>query len=82
MSRAENLRKTAILPNPSSRHKPRGYGTYTMEPDQRQFVLEQSLGIFADMTNAGFTFQEALSAIFMTGMHYAVSALNPKQQEK
>jgi xanthine/uracil/vitamin C permease (AzgA family) len=39
-------------------------------PHELQAEIETAaLGIFTDMSNAGFSFQEALAAVFVSGMH-------------
>lgn len=37
-------------------------------PDQRELLDRQSLEIFAEMTAWGWSFQDALSAVLMTGL--------------
>lgn len=72
-----DIRQFAVLPRlgPGLRTKraPTGYGVHDLPEDQVRVVQEQALGVFADMTNAGFTFQEALAAVMFTGIHYALS---------
>lgn len=51
---------------------------YNMEriectPDQAAAMDRIALGIFTDMVNAGATFQEALSAIYVSGLSHAVA---------
>jgi len=46
-----------------------------MDVDQIEAMDRIALGIFTDMTNAGRTFQETLSAIYLSGMSHAVSVL-------
>jgi len=39
--------------------------------EQREFVEREALEIFTRMTNGGCTFQQALGAIFLSGMNAA-----------
>ena len=41
--------------------------------EQAEVVAKLVLGIFADMANAGATFAESLSAIYMTGVQNALA---------
>lgn len=43
--------------------------------EQREFIENQALGIFADMTNGGCTFQQTLAAIYLSGMNAAMHAM-------
>ena len=40
----------------------------SMDEEQRQFFEQEALSIFADMTNNGFTFQESITSVFISGM--------------
>ena len=52
--------------------KPKGMETARLGSRQaREFVEREALDIFATMTNGGCTFQQALAAIFMSGMNAA-----------
>lgn len=54
---------------------PRKMARASLPADIREMVEEQSLGIFADMTNAGCSFQQALAAIFLSGMNAGKHAM-------
>lgn len=51
-----------------------------LPPEHREFLEEMALGIFTDMVNAGSTFQQALSAIYVSGMQNAIEASSERQQ--
>ena len=46
---------------------------------QREFIEAQALEIFTDMTNGGCTFQQALAAIYLSGMGVGVHSTREKQ---
>lgn len=39
--------------------------------EQREFVESEAIDIFTTMTNGGCTFQQALGAVFLSGMNLA-----------
>jgi len=39
--------------------------------EAREFIEAEAIDIFAAMTNGGCTFQQALAAVFMSGMNAA-----------
>ena len=39
--------------------------------EQREFIEREAIDIFITMTNGGCTFQQALAAIFLSGMNVA-----------
>ena len=43
--------------------------------EQREFIEREAIDIFTVMTNGGCTFQQALAAIFLSGMSAAKEAL-------
>ena len=43
--------------------------------DQREFIEREAIDIFTTMTNGGCTFQQALAAIFLSGMCAAKEAM-------
>jgi len=45
--------------------------TAKLPRDAIQFVETEAIDIFITMTNGGCTFQQALAAIFMSGMNLA-----------
>jgi hypothetical protein len=53
------------------RIKPRNMARATLPSDSRQALEELVFGIFADMSNAGATLHQTLSAIYLTGMEHA-----------
>lgn len=46
---------------------------------QREFIEAQALSIFADMTNGGCTFQQALAAVYLSGMGVGVHSMREKR---
>lgn len=45
--------------------------------EMREFIEAEAIDIFATMTNGGCTFQQALAAIFLSGMNAAQSVGRP-----
>jgi hypothetical protein len=45
---------------------------------QREFIESQALDIFASMTNGGCTFQQALAAVYLSGMSVGAHVLKEK----
>jgi hypothetical protein len=43
--------------------------------EQSELLEREALSIFVDMSNAGWPFQKALAAIYLTGMHVAAETL-------
>lgn len=60
--------------------RPLGMTRSNLPPEHREFLEDLSLGIFTDMVNAGATFQQALSAIYVSGMQNAIAAGSERQQ--
>lgn len=61
-----------------ARGEPRGMEkTRLGSKEQREFVEREALDIFTRMTNGGCTFQQALGAIFLSGMNAAHHAREP-----
>ena len=55
-----------------ARGAPRGMEmTRLGSKEQREFIEREALDIFTRMTNGGCTFQQALGAIFLSGMNAA-----------
>lgn len=54
-----------------ARGSPRGMATAKLPRDAIKFVETEAIDIFITMTNGGCTFQQALAAIFMSGMNLA-----------
>ena len=44
--------------------------------EQREFIEREAIDIFTTMTNGGCTFQQALAAIFLSGMSIAKEVSN------
>ena len=42
--------------------------------EMREFIESEAIDIFTTMTNGGCTFQQALAAIFLSGMNAAENA--------
>jgi hypothetical protein len=58
-----------------ARGSPRGMETTRLgSREAREFIEREALDIFATMTNGGCTFQQALAAIFLSGMNAAKHA--------
>lgn len=45
-----------------------------MTEEQREFIESMALSIFTDMTNAGHSFQAALSSIYLSGVQHGATA--------
>jgi len=45
---------------------------------QREFIEAEAIDIFTTMTNGGCTFQQALAAIFLSGMNAANTIMDQK----
>ncbi len=56
----------------AARRMPRGFGAMPVTNEQRELLERLALDIFADMTNAGQTFQAALAAVYFSGMQHAI----------
>jgi len=55
-----------------ARGKPRGMEVARLgSRAQREFIESEAIDIFATMTNGGCTFQQALGAVFLSGMNLA-----------
>lgn len=55
-----------------AKRSPRGMGTVRLGSRQaREWIESEAIDIFTVMTNGGCTFQQALAAIFMSGMNLA-----------
>lgn len=79
MGRIE-LQPRALHGSPRVPRAPNGFGTASMQPDQRDCLERQALSIFASMTNSGHGFREALTAVYLTGLRDAIEiAKDPNQ---
>lgn len=56
------------------RSAPRGMDKTELPRELREFIEREALDIFATMTNGGCTFQQSLTAIFLSGMNAATHA--------
>jgi hypothetical protein len=55
-----------------ARGKPRGMEVARLgSRAQREFIESEAIDIFTAMTNGGCTFQQALGAVFLSGMNLA-----------
>jgi len=54
------------------RKAPHGFSCAPMTVEQRKFLENQALEIFAEMSNRGFSFREALLAIYVSGINLAI----------
>ena len=62
---------TAIKPT-LAQGKPRGMEVARLgSRAQREFIEAEAIDIFTTMTNGGCTFQQALGAVFLSGMNLA-----------
>ena len=62
------------------RNRPRNMERMAMPPAQREFIEQQALGIFTDMTNGGCTFQPALAAVYLSGMGAGVLSMRERKR--
>ena len=53
------------------RYRHPDFKTIRLEPAQMEFVTRLAVGTFTDMVNCNQPFQEALVAVFLTGLHLA-----------
>lgn len=61
----------AIRPT-MARSSPRGMETVHLgSRESREFIESEAIDIFTTMTNGGCTFQQALGAVFLSGMNLA-----------
>ena len=57
-----------------AKQNPRGMAMMRVgSKQQREFIEAEAIDIFTTMTNGGCTFQQALAAIFLSGMSLAKS---------
>lgn len=55
-----------------ARNKPRGMEVAHLgSRERREFIETEAIDIFTTMTNGGCTFQQALAAVFLSGMNLA-----------
>lgn len=55
-----------------ARSKPRGMEVARLgSRERREFLEAEAIDIFTTMTNGGCTFQQALAAVFLSGMNLA-----------
>jgi len=60
-----------------SKQTPRGMSMMRVgSRQQREFIEAEAIDIFTTMTNGGCTFQQALAAIFLSGMSAAREVMN------
>ncbi len=60
------IKPTMARANPRSMEK-----THLGSRQAREFIEAEAIDIFTAMTNGGCTFQQALAAVFMSGMNAA-----------
>lgn len=75
------MKPQALLPAPNPaflrtcQHvAPPGFGVKTLPREQYEFVEQQALDVFTAMVNAGKPFQQALTAVYLTGISDAMGA--------
>lgn len=62
-----------------AKRSPRGMETVRLGSRQaREWIESEAIDIFTVMTNGGCTFQQALAAIFMSGMNLTHTIGKPK----
>ena len=60
-----------------AKQNPRGMAMMRVgSKQQREFIEAEAIDIFTTMTNGGCTFQQALAAIFLSGMSAAREVAN------
>jgi hypothetical protein len=60
---------------------PLNMSVMTVSHEQSEAMQKIALGIFADCSNRGLAFSDALAAIYLSGLEHAFSALpSPEQQ--
>lgn len=57
-----------------AKRNPRGMEKAHLSREMREFIETEAIDIFTTMTNGGCTFQQALAAIFLSGMNAAENA--------
>ena len=58
-----------------AKRAPRGMSNVHLgSREMREFIEAEAIDIFTTMTNGGCTFQQALAAIFLSGMNAAENA--------
>lgn len=67
----EPLRETK--PGMAVRMPPRGMDRATATPEQIAAVQRIAIGVFTDMSNAGYSLRETLAAIYLTGAQNAIA---------
>lgn len=55
----------------NSKIRPRNMSSVLSDEATRESLERISLDIFADMTNAGSTFQQAIAAVYLSGLQHA-----------
>ena len=53
--------------------RPRGMTRKPMSAEQVEFVQAMALGIFADVSNAGRSFADAIAAVYLSGIDHATN---------
>lgn len=61
------------------RYRHPDFKTIRLEPSQKEFVTRLAVSTFTDMVNSNQPFQDALVAVFLTGLHFAQDA-TPSQE--
>lgn len=60
---------------------PRGMTRTRLTEEQAYFLDRFALSIFTDCVNAGRTFQEAITAVYLSGMENGIAAINGAAHE-
>ena len=58
---------------------PRQMAVMKLPPEVRQAMEEMALEIFTDMTNAGASLQQTLTAIYLSGIEHTVQSIREGQ---
>lgn len=61
--------------------KPRRMESTRMTAEQVEFIERFALSIFTDCVNAGRTFQEAITACYLSGLQNGIAISNPTPKD-
>lgn len=60
------------------RRQPNNMERFSMPPEMKEGLVNVALSIFTNVSNAGHPFQDALLAIYLSGLHHGASLNNAK----
>lgn len=78
------MNDTPLLPSQTGgrfRLTPRDMDRTNITREQNEAAQRISLSIFTDMSNAAFSFREALAAIYLSGIQHAISVMNERKHD-